>query len=63
MLSKRNSVLSYIFKENNKSLEIECELHIKLDSNQDNCIRIYFHPGCKDFCDNKVLIGHIGEHL
>lgn len=59
----RSKVNSYYFICNNKELNVKCEPHTKLDSNQDNCIRIYFHPGMKDFCDNKVLIGHIGEHL
>lgn len=65
VLNDRNSVPSYVFTDNNshRSLVLECELHTKLDSNQDNCIRIYFHPGIKHFCDNKVLIGHIGKHL
>lgn len=62
--SDRNSVPSFDFTcKGNVSKNIECELHTKLDSNQDNCIRIHFHPGIKDFCNNKVLIGHIGEHL
>lgn len=59
----RVKVNSYDFICNNEELKVKCELHTKLDSNQDNCIRIYFHPGIKHFCDNKVLIGHIGKHL
>lgn len=62
--SDRNSVQSFYFTcKDNVSKKIECELHTKLDSNRDSCIRIHFHPGMKDFCNNKVLIGYIGEHL
>lgn len=62
--SDRNSVQSFSFKcKNNVSKNIKCELHTKLDSNRDSCIRIHFHPGMKDFCNNKVLIGYIGKHL
>lgn len=63
VLDDRVKVNSYDFICNNVELKVKCELHTKLDSNQDNCIRIYFHSGMKDFCNNKVLIGHIGEHL
>lgn len=46
-----------------------CEPHIKFlksgidgDSHRYHN-RIYFHQGIRDFCEGKILLGHIGHHL
>jgi hypothetical protein len=54
-----------------RTVEVCCEPHMKLcyndnypgDNSFSNDRRIYFHEGISDIQQNKILIGHIGDHL
>lgn len=56
---------------NGHNVEVCCEPHMKLcyndnypgDNSYSNDRRIYFHEGISDIQENKVLVGHIGNHL
>jgi hypothetical protein len=54
-----------------RSVEVCCEPHMKLpyndyypgDNSYSRIRRIYFHEGICDIQENKILVGHIGNHL
>jgi len=68
--ASRKLDFTFEFKDDkDKQQKVCCEPHIKLcksDLAGDNTYykyRIYFHEGIEDIDNNKILVGHIGEHL
>lgn len=68
----RKPVLTFSFLNAKKeTINICCEPHLKLchndfypgDTSYSNDRRIYFHEGIPTIENNKILIGHIGDHL
>jgi hypothetical protein len=68
----RKSALTFKFENKDKiDEEVCCEPHMKLchndaypgDKSYSNDRRIYFHEGKENIQNNKILIGHIGDHL
>lgn len=68
----RKPVLTFSFlNSKNETINICCEPHLKLchndfypgDTSYSNERRIYFHEGTPTIENNKILIGHIGDHL
>jgi len=68
--AKRKSDFTYDFVDDTQTMQsVCCEPHLKLcqsDVPGDNTYyqyRIYFHEGFENISNNKILVGHIGEHL
>jgi len=68
--AERKSNFTFKFIDNDKKInKVCCEPHLKLcesDVPGDNTYyqyRIYFHEGIQNISNNKILVGHIGDHL
>jgi hypothetical protein len=68
--ANRKPYFTYNFINNKGNPQsVCCEPHLKLcksDAPGDNTYyqhRIYFHEGFQNISDNKILVGHIGEHI
>lgn len=70
--ASRKPTLTFSFINDKKeTINICCEPHLKLchndnypgDASYSNDRRIYFHEGIATIENNKILIGHIGDHL
>jgi hypothetical protein len=68
----RKPILTFSFLNAKKeTVNICCEPHLKLchndfypgDASYSNDRRIYFHEGINNIQENRILIGHIGDHL
>ncbi|MDB5029461.1 hypothetical protein [Mucilaginibacter sp.] len=70
--SARKQDFTFAFlNDDSKYIDVCCEPHLKLcfndnypgDNSYSNDRRIYFHEGIYNIEKNKILIGHIGNHL
>ncbi|MDE4907161.1 hypothetical protein L0665_00770 [Methanogenium marinum] len=60
---------TFLFENGGESRTVCCEPHIKMSKSDHDgdghyyFNRLYFHQGIPEFCEGKVLMGHIGRHL
>ncbi len=66
----RNGVIklkrSFINTDTGDNESVVCELHTKFSQHnrgKQKPDRLYFHPGKKGICEDKIIVIHIGEHL